>query len=68
MSGQAFDIETFSRKPLMRRRQHYFRFVNRANGKTIAVSEGYFNEADMLATLRGIKANAADAPIVKIVP
>lgn len=63
---QEFNIEIFSRKPMFRRRQHYFRFVSCANGQTIASSEGYFNESDMLQTLKGIKQNAASARVIYV--
>lgn len=38
-------VELFSRKPMFKRRQHYFRIKHR-NGETIAQSEGYNNVLD----------------------
>jgi len=38
-------VETFSRKPMLKRRQYYFR-IKRRNGEVIAQSEGVNNKAD----------------------
>jgi len=57
-------FEVFSRLTL-RGRRHYFR-MRASNGKIVAQSEGYANEADAVQTIRSIKISARDAIIIKV--
>lgn len=55
-------FELFDRKPLLKRRQYYFRMVA-SNGRTIGASEGYNNRADRMSTIALIKQDARHASI-----
>jgi uncharacterized protein YegP (UPF0339 family) len=56
-------VQVFSRKKLVGRRQWHFRVVG-ANGEIVAQSEGYFNRADMMSTLRLLRSQLPKAEIV----
>jgi uncharacterized protein YegP (UPF0339 family) len=56
-------VQVFSRKKLLGRRQWYFRVVG-GNGETVAQSEGYFNRADLMSTLRLLRSQLPSAEIV----
>jgi hypothetical protein len=47
-------IETFSRKPLLKRRQYYFRIVRIDNGQVVAQSEGVNNALDRNRTVSAL--------------
>lgn len=53
--GPLVRIETFSRKPLIGRRQYYARIVSARNGKTLwRTSEGYNNRSDRDAAIEAL--------------
>jgi uncharacterized protein YegP (UPF0339 family) len=61
------EIQVFSRKPLIGRRQWHWRLVALANGKKVCGSlEGYNNRVDMIDTIRNIRTGLPDAQIVDV--
>lgn len=55
-------FQIFSRKPLLGRRQWYFR-LRAANHKIITTSEGYYNREDCFQTLLLVRNTDGDTPI-----
>ena len=53
-------IEIYSRKPLLRKRQWYFR-IKGENGEIVAQSEGYKNRTDCISTVHLLKRELAGA-------
>jgi ribonuclease HI len=65
-AGPTLRIETYSKKPLLGRRQYRARVVNEQNGKVQWVtSEGYNNRADLMSAIYALE-YAGTATIVDL--
>ena len=60
-----YTIEFYSRKPLLKRRQYYWR-IRHANGNIVADSgEGYYNKADRNEAYYRLRAGIRDESFIR---